>query len=138
MATARVQRKHRKPGPPLKRLPATVEQIETLAGLGLTDEEMALYLGICRTTFHKRKKRSKALREAIRASKIKVDTTVVKSLYSRATDEHDTTAMIFWLKNRQSDRWRDKHDFNGNLHVTAALSMTALKKSLEECGDEKD
>lgn len=24
----------------------------------------------------------------------------------------DTTAAIFWLKNRRKDEWRDKHDFN--------------------------
>ena len=29
-------------------------------------------------------------------------------------------------------------ELSGNLNVTGALSMTALKKSLEECGNEKD
>jgi DNA-binding XRE family transcriptional regulator len=27
----------------------------------------------------------------------------------------DTTAQIFWLKNRQKDKWRDKHDVGFNL-----------------------
>ena len=26
----------------------------------------------------------------------------------------DTTAQIFWLKNRKPDVWRDKHEVNGN------------------------
>ena len=26
----------------------------------------------------------------------------------------DTTAQIFWLKNRRPDKWRDKHEVNGN------------------------
>jgi hypothetical protein len=33
-------------------------------------------------------------------------------VYAPYTEHHppDTTAQIFWLKNRQRDKWRDKHD----------------------------
>jgi hypothetical protein len=110
MATPRVNRPHRKPGPGLKPLRATLEQVETLAGLGLTEDEIAPYLGICRKTLAKRKKRSPAFAEAMLRGKIRADTTVVKSLYTKATDQGDTIAMIFWLKNRRPDKWRDKHD----------------------------
>ena len=34
-----------------------------------------------------------------------IDTTITKKEIAP-----DTTAMIFWLKNRQSDRWRDKQE----------------------------
>lgn len=38
--------------------------------------------------------------------------TVVKQLAP------DPTSMIFWLKNRQPDKWRDKKEIEGNLTVT--------------------
>jgi len=33
----------------------------------------------------------------------------------------DTTAQIFWLKNRKPEQWRDKHDIDANINVTAKL-----------------
>ena len=37
------------------------------------------------------------------------DKRVEKSLYFQAL-KGNTTAMIFWLKNRQPDQWRDRHE----------------------------
>ena len=123
MATPKVDRPYLKTGRKEKPLAATLEQIETLAGLGLTEEEIALYLGICRKTLHKRKTGDLALAEALRRGKLKADATVVKSLYTRATDHNDTTAMIFWLKNRQPDRWRDKHDLEHSGRIDGVLTF---------------
>lgn len=37
----------------------------------------------------------------------------------------DTTAAIFWLKNRQPDKWRDKKEVNANVNLSDELeSMT--------------
>ena len=37
----------------------------------------------------------------------------------------DTTAQIYWLKNRKPSSWRDKHDFdiNSNLEITGFSAM---------------
>ena len=130
MATPRVNRPHKKPGRKLKPLQATLEQIETLAGLGLTEDEIAPYLGICRKTLVRRKKRSRAFAEAVLRGKIRADTTVVKSLYTKATDQGDTIAMIFWLKNRRPDQWRDKHDieFSGGLVINVISAVPRPEK----------
>ena len=108
--TKPVGRPHKKPGAKRKPVPTNLEQIEILAGFGLTEEEIAAVLGVCRTTLVRWKKRSKDFEEALKRGKAKADLLIVKSLYSRATEEHDTTAQIFWLKNRQPDRWRDRRD----------------------------
>lgn len=100
----------RKAGRPLKKLPLNIEQIEILAGFGLTDEEIARTLGVCRDTIATRKKRDLKLREALQSGKAKADMNVIKGLYTRATQGNDTTAAIFWLKNRQPDRWRDRRE----------------------------
>ena len=61
----------------------------------------------------------------------------VLSLYNKAMGfEHegqfyppDSTAMIFWLKNRQPKRWRDKKEVDGNINV---------KKTSVSFGDTED
>lgn len=118
----------KKSGRPLKPLPATVEQIEALAALGMTMEEMCGYLGITKKTLYKRKAEVPALDQAIERGRTRADAEVVKSLYHRATREHDTTAMIFWLKNRQPDRFRDRRDIehSGAVQVDGKLEIVVV------------
>ena len=35
---------------------------------------------------------------------------IIKCLYTKATVDKDTTAMIFWLKNRRPREWRDRRE----------------------------
>jgi hypothetical protein len=89
------------------------------------------------------KQEHKDFSESLKSGKVDADTKVAQSLYNRAkgydqktdkvfqyqgkpviipTVEHvqaDTTAAIFWLKNRQPKQWRDKQDisFDGSVVV---------------------
>jgi len=113
-------------------------QLEILASKGWTDEESAELLGITRQTLHNWRKSNKKFFDAIKAAKEAADKSVERSLYERACGyscpetkpqwvqdkdggrweyaelvKHyppDPTSMIFWLKNRQPERWRDKQD----------------------------
>lgn len=42
----------------------------------------------------------------------------------------DTTAQIFWLKNRRPDRWRDKQEVTGNINL--ANGNEALREAFEK------
>jgi hypothetical protein len=35
--------------------------------------------------------------------------------------EPSTTAQIFWLKNRRPDRWRDRHELDGEISIKGPL-----------------
>lgn len=131
MATPRVNRPHLKTGRKEKPLAVTLEQIEVLAGLGLTEDDIALVNGVHRTTLAKRKLKDINLAEAIRRGKLRADTEVIKSLYTRATVYGDTTAMIFWLKNRRPDQWRDKQDVDLKGAVTLIVSDEFLPRKYE-------
>ncbi len=85
-------------------------EVEKLASLGLTDVEIAGWLGICRKTLSNYKKQEKEFLHTIAGGKLKADLQVVKSLYKRATEGNDTTAMKFWLMNRRTRDWRDKQE----------------------------
>ncbi len=85
-----------------------LEQVENIASLGLTDEEIAIILGISPRTLYYWKKNPVFL-QALKRGKLKADAQITKSLYEKAKNG-DTTAMIFWLKNRRPDLWRDKRE----------------------------
>ena len=85
-----------------------LEQIEVIASLGLIDEEIAVILGISPRTLNYWKKVPRFL-QSLKRGKLKADFQITKSLYEKAKNG-DTTAMIFWLKNRRPDKWRDRHD----------------------------
>jgi DNA-binding XRE family transcriptional regulator len=115
------------------------------AKVGLTDVELAKEIGIARSTLALWKKEFPEFGKILRNRKKYADDKVVQSLYKRAqgytvVEDHvvkykdsyeiirikkhiasDPTSMIFWLKNRQPENWRDRHDINvsGNIDYKA-------------------
>lgn len=121
-------------GRPSKFDPRMVEEARKLAAFGATDQEMAEFWGISVPTFYAWQKAHPAFLKAQKEGKELSDSAVERSLYQRALGyshpavkilqyegrpievpytEHyppDATSMIFWLKNRRPDRWRDKSE----------------------------
>jgi len=96
--------------------------LKYMAMSGLTDAQMAKELGIVRATLSNWKVNFPEVKEALEDWKAVADNKVERSLYERATgysykDKHypaDPTSMIFWLKNRKSEEWRDKRDIGSD------------------------
>lgn len=74
---------------------------------GLTDEQIAKNMGIATATLYEWKKRFPEISEALKETKDAADRAVENALY-KAACEGNTTAMIFWLKNRKPKEWREK------------------------------
>lgn len=110
-----------------------IDKVYTMTLLGLTDIQMSGVLEVNQATFNRWKKEQPKFRESLKKGKDDADSKVAKSLFSRAIGYEyeeksveksgrkivkttitkkqmpgDTTAQIFWLKNRQPDLWRDK------------------------------
>lgn len=116
---------------------AYVEQVRQLSLSGATDDEIARELNVDRFTLYRWKVKRKDFSDALKVGKEEADDRVEVSLYHKATGytyeaekivivngkpekvrvtEHvppDTTAMIFWLKNRKVKEWRDRHEHTG-------------------------
>lgn len=116
---------------PSKFKPEFVAQAQKLAALGATDREVADFFEVNEATLHRWKHEHEPFRESLKVGKEPADDRVEHSLYRRAVgyehdDTHfssyegvvtatpyvkhvppDTTAMIFWLKNRRPEFWRD-------------------------------
>lgn len=83
--------------------------IEGWARDGLTDEQIAHNIGISAVTLYDWKKKYPKISKALKKTKEVVDRQVENALFKKAC-EGDTTAMIFWLKNRRPNDWRDKRE----------------------------
>lgn len=130
-----------------------LEQVEKLAVLGWTDEQMAGFFKVTPQTWHNWKKAHPKFFDALKNWKDQADKRIERSLYERAmgyshpdtkfathegviTDQKeyikhyapDTTACIFWLKNRNTKEWRDKRELDMNANInTRELSDKELQ-----------
>jgi len=115
------------------------DKIELWAKRGFTDTEIALSIGIAESTLNLYKIKHPEFRELLIKWKLEADSEVVGSLYKRAVGfdyveeqlefipmpdgstkvksvkkvkKHqagDTLAAMYWLNNRQADKWRHKN-----------------------------
>ena len=111
-------------------------QAEKLAALGATDIEMADFFEVDVRTIYRWKHNHQEFCQSLNVGKVKADERVVNSLYQKAVGYEqdavkifmpagaeapvyapyrekiapDTTAAIFWLKNRRPGDWRDKQE----------------------------
>lgn len=144
-------------GRPTLYKPEYDEQARKLCLLGSTDAELADFFEIQESTLNNWKHAHPSFMESIKKGKTQADSSVADRLFQRAmgyqhpdvhvsnyqgdvtltpiTKEYapDTTAAIFWLKNRQRSKWRDRTEteHSGNLAVTT-LSDDALAKRIAD------
>lgn len=133
-------------GRPSKWKDEFVEQAKKLAVLGATDKEVADFFEVSEATINAWKLRYPEFLESLKVGKEHADSRVERSLFARAIGyrhdavkifnhqgeiitepyvEHfppDTTACIFWLKNRKPGEWRDKTEQEVSGNVTLTLS----------------
>lgn len=105
--------------------------IEGWAKEGLTDEQISRNLGISKVTFYKYKASCSELNELLKKSKEVVDYEVENALYKSAIGGN-VSAMIFWLKNRRPDKWKDKKEPMEVELMRKELQLRERKLELEE------
>lgn len=118
-------------GRPSKYKPEFAEQAEQLCKLGATDNDLAQFFKVTTVTLWNWQSRHPEFFKALKVGKAESDERVERSLYNKATGytftsekvfqfqgeivraqvtEHvppSDTSMIFWLKNRRPEQWRD-------------------------------
>lgn len=121
-------------GRPSSFKPEYTDQATKLAMLGATNEDLAAFFNVSVSTVGKWIAENGEFSDALKEGRAVADSRVARSLYERATGyQHravkifadpktgaqkiieyteryppDTTACIFWLKNRRPDLWRDR------------------------------
>lgn len=139
--------------------PESLILLEGWARDGLTDEQLAKKMGIGTRTLYEWKEKHPQISQALKKGKEVVDIQVENALLKRAlgyeyteekveisekdgkkvvqTVKHvapDTTAQIFWLKNRRPEKWRSEPRENGSAAQTDGHNalITAIKERKHE------
>jgi len=99
--------------------------VEGWARDGLTDLQISKNIGIAMSTFCEWKNKHPEFSEALKRSKEAADYEVENALFKKAK-MGDVTAMIFWLKNRQPRKWRDKVSFVDETQLAKLDEMTTM------------
>lgn len=132
-----------KRGRPTKFTPAILRQVRFLAKKGFTDKELSEFFGVSEKTLNTWKKAHPEFLQSLKDGKAVADDKVQNALFQRAIgyshpDTHvsnhqgnitltpivkhlppETTAAIFWLKNRRPAEWRDK--IGVDAHITGEV-----------------
>ncbi|WPB87437.1 hypothetical protein [Sediminicoccus rosea] len=140
-----------KRGRPSSYDPKLARMAQKLCELGATDIEIADATGIDVATVYRWQASHPEFCEALKTGKAASDERVVRSLFPKATGytynavkilqhegapvivsyrEHvppDTTAAIFWLKNRRRDEWRDKVEVAGSAENPLTLLIQEVQ-----------
>jgi hypothetical protein len=129
-------------------------KLEGWARDGLTDDQVAQNIGINPDTLYTWKKKYPEISESLKKGKEVVDRQVENALLKRALGYEytetkteinaagipekvtttvkqvapDTTAQIFWLKNRKPQQWRDKR----NIEVEGSINNPMAELTTEE------
>jgi DNA-binding XRE family transcriptional regulator len=139
-------------GRPTKYKKEYCEQAYKLCLLGATDAELADFFNVTESTLNLWKKNHKEFSESLKSGKYIADAEVANKLYHRAlgysheedkifqyegqpvvvpTIKHyapDPTSAIFWLKNRQREKWTD----SSKVEVTEKHIIVDIEEDDEE------
>jgi len=150
-------------GRPTDYKPEFAKEALKLCLLGATDNQLADFFQVCRATISTWKNEHPEFLDSIKKGKIDADKTIAESLFHRAkgyshqedkiflhegksvivpTTKHyppDTTACIFWLKNRVPEDWRDVKQIEARVHQGPLIeTKEELEKMLLEIDNGTD
>jgi hypothetical protein len=136
--------------------PEFADQARKLCELGATDADLAKFFEVSTRTIPRWAAAHEEFCQALKVGKESADDRVERSLYHKAVGysfdavkifqyegtpiqvpyvEHvapDTTAGIFWLKNRRMATWRDRHEHTG---PDGGPLQVVVQKFVEEPSD---
>ena len=159
----KVVKKKKPVGRPTKFNELDMKKFELLYSYGFTDKQVATILEVKEQTINNWKKSNPNFFESLKNWKSIADEKIVRSLYNRAigctvketkvgffngmatTQEvdkvilPDVTAIIFWLKNRQPEQWRDRANIDFDYKSAKDGSLIELaQKAIKKLNENKD
>ena len=115
------------------------EKLYNLAKIGLSEEQIATSLGISVSTISRRKRDDEQFDRTLKAGKQAGIDAVTNALFEGATGEKpNTSAQIFFLKNRAG--WRDRQEVDANLtgSVVVDVDVESAIQQLKAAGIDPD
>ena len=110
-----------------KRIYLDPEKVRRLAAQGLSQKQISRSLGVSWNTLNRNRKRSKDFNAAYEQGVAEGLSNVTNSLYEQAL-EGNTTASIFFLKNRDENRWRDRVETTHDHQLSLSNVIDSAKR----------
>lgn len=132
------------------------EQARKLVALGATEKQTADFFGVALSTFYRWRIEHEDFAKAVAYGRRERDNQVERSLFERAVGyshaeekvfcqqgeifthtvtKHyppDTGAMIFWLKNRRPEEWKDRREHEVTGPEGAAIAVKKIDNRMSE------
>ena len=131
------QKLPKKPG--RKPINIDIVELERLAGMGLSERQIASALDISNSTLT-RKKHIKQIEHALKKGRAKAVALVSSKLFDNAMEGKETSA-IFFLKNRDPENWKDRQEvINASINLNDVINgaKTRLGGSMTNIIDAKE
>ena len=110
----------------MRRFEATPEQrrtVKTMAGFGVPQEDIAIFLGIDAKTLRKH------FRDELDRGVTEANAKVAQSLFQMATQGKNVAAAIFWMKARAG--WREKIEVKPVMDEVSQMSDAELEAEID-------
>ena len=115
--------------PGRKPININIEELERLAGMGLSERQIASAMDISNSTLT-RKKHIEQIEHALKKGRAKAVAAVSSKLFDNAMDGKETSA-IFFLKNRDPENWKDRQEV-----ITASINLNdVISGAKDRLGD---
>lgn len=136
-----------------------LDKMEVFAAQGLSEEQIALSLGISYSTFNRKKKETDNIDKNIKRGRAKGVSTITNKLFQRAQGFYieeekvfchqgeivthtvkkyivpDLGSMAFYLKNRDPDNWKERHHVDQTHRHEGLDSQVKAEMSPQEAAD---
>ena len=109
-----------------KRIEIDYAEVERLAARGLGSTQIARALGVSWSTIDRNRKRSAEFDDIIKRGNVRGIAMVTDALLESATGGN-VTAQIFYLKNRDGERWQDRTNIAHEHKVSIRDAMDAAR-----------
>lgn len=107
-----------------------IKQLQTMAGLGLTQKQMAALCDISLATFERWLSENEAARSAVERGNAKAVMAVAKTAYQMAIAGNQPAMTMFYLKTRAG--WRETDRIDMNTKISGAIEHKNTAELLQE------
>ena len=90
--------------------PEVLEEVEEMAGRGLTVNQIAICLGVSPATIYNKQAQYLEFLETIKKGKAVGVSKVTNALFQNATVNKDNVAIIYYLNNRDRENWSNRQE----------------------------
>mgnify|MGYP003650024379 CR=1 FL=1 len=106
--------------------PEILQEVEEMAGRGLTVSQIAICLGVSPATIYNKQAQYLEFLETIKKGKAVGLSKVTNALFENATVEKDNVAIIYYLNNRDKENWSNKNEFAATVEHKNVIDLTRV------------